>query len=68
MKHRKNLNESDLNRRIPTMFDRPESFVDGGNQMAIHIFAHSSFMMSNRYRTEKSDDKTMNEVSMRLLT
>ena len=51
IQHRKNLNESDLNRRIPTIFDRPESFVDEGKQMAVHIFADSSFMMSNKHRT-----------------
>ncbi len=37
VQHRKNLNESDLNRRIPTMFDRPESFVDGGKHGDSHL-------------------------------
>ncbi len=62
------MNESYLNRRIPTIFNRPESLVDGGKQMAFQIFADSSFMMSSKYRNGKADDKPMNEISLRLLT
>ena len=36
--------------------------------MAVHIFADSSFTMPNTYRAGKSDDKSMNEISLRLLT
>ena len=36
---RKNMNEPDLNRRVPTMFDKPKVFVEDGKRLAVHIFA-----------------------------
>ena len=68
VKHRTNMELNDQSKRVPTLFDRPDEFVDSGKAMAIHIFADSSFNMSNQFRAGKSDDNSMAAVSMGLLT